>query len=305
MQRSRGFTLIEVLVAIVIIAILIALLLPAVLAARRAAKRVQCVNHLKQIGLAAHLYASANRECLPAHYTEGYLGWRYTLLPSLEGQTLFDAAKLQAGKLTVERTAVLSSVLPLYQCPATEGYARSVDFRDSVGMFGDVSGGARDYYALHSFAKRDFSPYVSGMWCPLTEPVFDWQDLPTEWGGRNSWPARLAYVADGLSNTIMVYESAGRGTVHIINDEPDGRPLETAYPWAYADNHGLVNIFDADLHWPSPINRNNAQAMYSYHAGGVNTLFGDGRVYFLTEEIDPAVLQGLASREGGEAVSPP
>ncbi len=230
MQRSRGFTLIEVLVAIFIIAILIALLLPAIQSARRAAKRVQCANHLKQIGLAAHLYAAANRECLPAHYTEGYLGWRYTLLPFLEGQTMFDAAKLQAGKLTVERTAVLSSLQPLYQCPATEGYPRRVAFRDSVGMFGEVSGGARDYYALHSVLTRDHFPVVSGMWCPWAQPVYDWNDLATEWGERNSWPARLAYVADGLSNTIMVYESAGRGTVHIINGEPDPWPLETSYP---------------------------------------------------------------------------
>ncbi len=74
---------------------------------------------------------------------------------------------------------------------------------------------------------------------------------------------------------------------------------------AHADNHGLVNIPDADLHWPGPINRSNGQAMYSYHAGGVNALFGDGRVYFLAEDINPAVLQGLASREGGEAVNPP
>ena len=55
-QNRRGFTLIELLVVIAIIAVLIALLLPAVQAAREAARRAQCVNNLKQIGLALHNY---------------------------------------------------------------------------------------------------------------------------------------------------------------------------------------------------------------------------------------------------------
>ena len=58
--RSRGFTLIELLVVIAIIAVLIALLLPAVQAAREAARRAQCINNLKQIGLAMHNYHTAN-----------------------------------------------------------------------------------------------------------------------------------------------------------------------------------------------------------------------------------------------------
>ena len=94
MPRSsrRGFTLIELLVVIAIIAVLIALLLPAVQAAREAARRAQCVNNLKQIGLALHNYHSSINALPWDHGPGGWNEWSgmTMLLPYMEQQPLYN-----------------------------------------------------------------------------------------------------------------------------------------------------------------------------------------------------------------------
>ena len=117
--KRRGFTLIELLVVIAIIAVLISLLLPAVQSAREAARRTQCVNNLKQLGLALHNFASANGAqfpkgvdlpfCTNLLYSQIHDGltsdptlnpfgpnWAVKILPYLEQQNLFNASNVSA-----------------------------------------------------------------------------------------------------------------------------------------------------------------------------------------------------------------
>src|SRR5262245_29962927 len=84
-----GFTLVELLVVIAIIGVLVALLLPAVQSAREAARRMQCQNHLKQIGLAVHSFEDVYKTLPHSRYDDRYT-WAVEILPFIEQKTLYD-----------------------------------------------------------------------------------------------------------------------------------------------------------------------------------------------------------------------
>jgi prepilin-type N-terminal cleavage/methylation domain-containing protein len=138
--QRRGFTLIELLVVIAIIAVLIALLLPAVQAAREAARRAQCINNLKQIGLAMHNYEGTMKVLPWGLGPDGWNDWGIfpMLLPGLEQGPLFNMINFAntgnavstgnngtttlpfAGGAGFQNTTVFLSTLKVLQCPSDQ-----------------------------------------------------------------------------------------------------------------------------------------------------------------------------------------
>jgi prepilin-type N-terminal cleavage/methylation domain-containing protein/prepilin-type processing-associated H-X9-DG protein len=313
----RAFTLVEVLVAIFIIAILIALLLPAVQSAREAARRIQCRNNLKQMALALHVYADAHREHLPAFARRAFnlqgrrvaqlvdfahwqaYSWRSTLLPHHEQQALcnqLDFSKPPGA--TAANQAVLSTFLAIYQCPSTPGYRQIIP---AIGDRAPPQGppAARCDYA-GSFRVGDleiWNPYNNGVWSTMHQT-----GNPGDPGGARDpcRPPRLTDVDDGLSNTLLIVEQAGKPDFVLKSD-----PSRDWSPWGAPVGSWLACewdsfIFDAEVDWR--LRYCNFNSLFAYHPGAANVVMCDGSVKAVQEKVDARILTKVLSRSGGDLV---
>jgi prepilin-type N-terminal cleavage/methylation domain-containing protein len=132
-RRRAGFTLIEMLVVIAIISILVGLLLPAVQKAREAASRLSCLNNLKQLNLALHLYHDDYGTLPQARVGPQHATWAVLILPYIEQQNLHRQWQLDRTYYQQSDTARLTQV-PLFFCPSRR--AASTPPRASIS--GDV-----------------------------------------------------------------------------------------------------------------------------------------------------------------------
>ncbi len=244
-----GFTLIELLVVISIIAVLMSLILPAVQNARAAARRTQCLNHLKNLGLAAHNYRQSGKqrapgygrfvrivppgtptpheiECAPASGAN----WVVTTLPYIDRQDLADRWDWDAvgfSPTNMEYSQYSLSVLTCPDDPSSANVPGGLSYAINSG-YGDISrvlmfdgdGGTWPADALmHAPDVLPFDWDGDGFAPMSGAPWFDPQDAQITRDSGMSWPhvggknesMRVAEVYDGQDSTILLGENLNAG----------------------------------------------------------------------------------------------
>ena len=299
MRRTRrGFSLIELLVVVAIAGVASATLLPAVVTAREASRRVQCLNNLRQVGLALHGYhdaagslpmgyvAAANPD--PCETAPGW-GWAALILRSLDQAPLYDSANFDApvdapGNLTTRVAGV-----GVYVCPSDRDSGRYTLLKSTGAAIAD--------FRTNSYAAC----YGAGL---------EIDEAPERGNGlfRRNLVVGFAGITDGLSTTIAVGERGAclvqtpwagvpNGGVSVLSATSKvgeygsvGRGAELVV--AHADKTTLNG------HGTGP------DDFYSPHAGGSEFLFADGSARFVKQTIRLHVYRALCTRDLGELVEP-
>jgi len=253
MSHRRGFTLIELLVVIAIIAVLIALLLPAVQAAREAARRAQCVNNLKQLGLAIHNYHSVNDGLPPGgqsfsggdgggipafgwvHGPQNF-GMKTRLLPYMEQQPLYNALNFRVTASQWVPTPAAPYVQNGYNMNSTAAWAKVSFFicpsdgnNSNQTMPGPTSSGP----GCCSWVQGLNISYANNL--GMNRYNNNWaMNGPSYMVGNDccfTKPLSFASVTDGLSNTVIFSEwvkGKGTNTSGAINNVYQNGPGVTA-----------------------------------------------------------------------------
>lgn len=284
---DSGFSLVELLVVIAIIGILMALLLPAVQSAREGARRSQCASNLRQVGLAMHQYHDANGELPSAtHYGTTFFSAFTAVLPFVEDAALFNGydPALPYRALPTSSSSnrkVIEQSVPIYLCPSMN-LPRSVP---------DADPACDEYGAPSSYAV---STGTENPWLGPHNGAFIFS--------RTGVVGFKAF-SDGLSQTLLVgelnygLENYNWGACQARSTRWGATRWGAGYPgvslattWGKFNSDRLVSGFQEFVTFRGD------------HPGGAQFTLGDGSVHFLVDAVDEALIDSLATREGGEVI---
>jgi prepilin-type N-terminal cleavage/methylation domain-containing protein len=288
--RGRAaFTLVELLVVIAIIGVLVALLLPAVQQARESSRRIQCANHLKQIGLAVQNFHDAYNQ-VPYTRLDTRETWAVLLLPYLEQPALFSQWVL-TKQYYDQVPEVRETTLKVYTCPTRRSPPKKSLAGDvhQDGTRPHIPGGVGDYTSCAGTPAGTNDYYEGGTFSGT---------LYTQSNAANGafWykgpkPMRFPMIEDGISNTLFI----GEKHVAVKNLNLEGS--------IYNGDHG--NSFKkAGVGAALVRNPNTASGNFgSWHPGVCQFVLGDGSVRALRNEMDLNALGYLAHRFDGQSVN--
>ncbi len=270
---KSGFTLIEVLVVIAIIGVLVALIMPAVQSAREAARRTQCLNNLKQHGIALNTYITSN-DALPIGYiswssSSGVApGWAWSaaILPQLEQGPTYSSINIKLPIDFPDNVTARTATQAILICPSDR----------QTGVFTTISqltGGPIEASTVSYAASQGVSSSSSGLGLFVPNLSVKPRDMK-----------------DGASSTIALGERASF-------------VVQNAWAGALSNGGSGQQVLAQPL--PSGLNPVGVSpaTFSSPHPNLVQFLMADGSARTMKTTINPSVFQALTTRDGHEVIS--